>query len=303
MKTETSALLNAPPWSPIRGRIVGRLELLFVRDRGAGRTHRRLVGRYDFSGIEPRDREIAVPAFEAAWACACRVAKRLQVRQLREERGNAAAAAIQEARRREAEAARLAEGVKPELNLTIKREWLDMIVIGTKREEYRAEDNPQCLRLWRECESAGHFPLRPIVAVLRAGYTMDSRAAAVLVRYVSRRVGIGGRTYPRGVNGFSIHNFVADTTRGEPIDAAHFALGIPCVLRAGPYAAVKAWLATPDAERVAEGQEIAPAGESAKIAEVLSDGRDASEAAEKLRRHLAGLDAEYAKPREGACRG
>ena len=263
MKTETPALLNAPPWSPIRGRIVGRLELLFVRDRGAGRTHRRLVGRYDLRGMELRDRELAVPAFEAAWAGACRVAKRIQVRQVREERGNAAAAAIQDARRRESEAARLADGIKPELNLTIKRKWLDMIILGTKREEYRAEDNPQCLRLWRECESAGHFPLRPIVAVLRAGYTMDSRAAAVLVCYVSRREGIGGRTYPRGVNGFSLHNFIADTTRGEPIEAAHLALGIPCVLRAGPYAAVKAWLGTPEAYRVAEAR-ASRAGEDAR---------------------------------------
>ena len=135
MKTETPTLLGAPPWSPIRGRIVGRLELLFVRDRGSGRTHRRLVGRYDLSGIELRDRELAVPAFEAAWAGACRVAKRIQIRQLREERGNAAAAAIQEARRREAGAARLAAGIKPEINLTIKREWLDAILYRGKREE------------------------------------------------------------------------------------------------------------------------------------------------------------------------
>lgn len=252
MKNETSKLLNAPPWSPIRGRIVGRLELLFVRDRGAGRTHRRLVGRYDLRGMELRDRELAVPTFEAAWAGACRVAKRERNKQRRLELGNERARLIQDARRREAEAARVAEGIKPELNLTIKSEWLDMIILGTKREEYRAEDNPQCLRLWRECESAGHFPLRPIVAVLRAGYTMDSRAAAVLVRYVSRREGIGGRTYPRGVNGFSIHNFIADTTRGEPIAYAHFALGIVGVLRAGTYAAVKAWLGTPEAYRVAE---------------------------------------------------
>ena len=254
MKTETLALLNAPPWSPIRGRIVGRLELLLVRDRGAGRTHRRLVGRYDLRGMELRDRELAVPAFEAAWAGACRFAKRERNKQRCVDLGNERARAIQETSRREAEAARLADGIKPEFNLTIKRERLDMIILGTKREEYRADDNPQCLRLWRECESVGHFPLRPIVAVIRAGYTMDSRAAAVLVRYVSRREGIGGRTYPRGVNGFSIHNFIADTTRGEPIAGAHFALGILCVLRAGLYAAVKAWLGTPESYRVAEAQ-------------------------------------------------
>lgn len=53
-------------------------------------------------------------------------------------------------------------------------------------------------------------------------------------------------------------------------------------------------------DAVNKGWEIALAGESAKIAEILSDGRDSSEAAEKLRRHLAELDAEYAKPRDGA---
>lgn len=62
MKNETSKLINAPPWPPIRGRIVGRLELLFVRDRGAGRTHRRLVGRYPLPlslAIVNREREAA----------------------------------------------------------------------------------------------------------------------------------------------------------------------------------------------------------------------------------------------------
>ena len=256
METETSALLNAPPWSPIRGRIVGRLELLFVRDRGSGRTHRRIVGRYDLRGMELRDREIAVPTFEAAWAAACRVVKRIQVRQLREERGNAAAAAIQEARRREAEAARLAAGVKPELNLTIKRKWLDAIVYGRKREEYRAADNQQCRRLWAECTCASMFPRRNVIAIFRAGYTMDSYSAAVLVRSISQRVGVNGRTYPGdGEFGFSFGPFVPDCAMGEPCQELHFALGILCVLRAGPYAAVKAWLSTSDAARsVVEAQ-------------------------------------------------
>lgn len=248
MKTEISALLNAPPWSPIRGRIVGRLELLFVRDRGAGRTHRRLVGRYDLRGMELRDRELAVPAFEAAWASACRVAKRERNKQRRHEVGNAAAAIIQAARRREAEAARLAEGVRPELNLTIKREWLDMIIFGTKREEYRAADNPQCLRLWRECESVhpAHFPLRPIVAILRAGYRMDSRAAAVLISYIARREGVKNQTYGR-----EFVRYTRDLVEewGEPREELHFALGIQRVLHVGYYSSVRAWVATPDAER------------------------------------------------------
>ena len=203
--------------------------------------------------IDEADAEL-LPAFirrmEAAVRVAARTAVRLKNRQRREELGNERAAKIQKRLEAEDRRKRAAE-YRPDLNLTIKREWLDMIILGTKHEEYRAEDNPQCLRLWRECESVRHFPLRPIVAVLRAGYTMDSRAAAVLVHRISRRVGIGGRTYPRGANGFSLHNFIADTTCGEPVDAAHFALGLECVLRAGTYADVKAWLATPDAWRAA----------------------------------------------------
>lgn len=249
MKTETSALLNAPPWSPIRGRIVGRLELLFVRDRGAGRTHRRLVGRYDLIGMELRDREIAVPTFEAAWSSACRVAERERNKQRRREVGNKAAAIIQAARRREVEAARLAEGVKPELNLTIKREWLDAILYRGKREEYRAADNPQCLRLWRECESVrpAHFPLRPIVAILRAGYTMDSRAAAVLISYIARRECVKNQAYDKTFATRHVHTPVKEW--GEPREEPHFALGIQRVLHVGSYSYIRDWVATPDAER------------------------------------------------------
>ena len=246
MKTETPTLLGAPPWSPIRGRIVGRLELLFVRDRGSGRTHRRLVGRYDLSGIELRDRELAVPAFEAAWAGACRVAKRIQIRQLREERGNAAAAAIQEARRREAGAARLAAGIKPEINLTIKREWLDAILYRGKREEYRSADNRQCLRLWRECESVhpAHFPLRPIVAIFRAGYSMDSRAAAVLVNSIAQRKGF----WSKRCDG-AVHRVPPCEHWGEPREEPHLALGLQRVLTVGSYSFIRDWVATPDAVR------------------------------------------------------
>lgn len=184
MKTETSALLNAPPWSPIR-----------------------------------------------------------------EERGNAAAAAIQDARRRESEATRLADGIKPELNLTIKREWLDAILYRGKREEYRAADNPQCLRLWRECESAGHFPLRPIVAVLRAGYAMSSRAAAALVSYIARREGVENQSYDKA---FATHHVHTPVEEWGELREPRFALGLERVLRVGTYADVKAWLRTSKAYRVAE---------------------------------------------------
>lgn len=149
-------------------------------------------------------------------------------------------------RRREAEAARLADGIKPEINLTIKREWLDAILYRGKREEYRAADNPQCLRLWRECESVrpAHFPLRQIVAVLRAGYAMDSHAAAVLVSYIARREGVKNQAYDQALVRY-VHTPVEEW--GEPREP-HFALGLERVLRVGTYADVKAWLARPDAE-------------------------------------------------------
>ena len=63
-------------------------------------------------------------------------------------------------------------------------------------------------------------------------------------------MGVNGRTYPGdGEFGFSFGPFVPDCTMGEPCQELHFALGIGCVLRAGKYADVKAWLATPDAAR------------------------------------------------------
>jgi hypothetical protein len=160
-------------------------------------------------------------------------------------------AAIQRVRhrRREAEAARLADGIKPELNLTIKSEWLDAILYGGKREEYRAADNRQCLRLWRECESVAHFPLRPIVAVLRAGYAMSSRAAAALVSYIARREGVKNQSYDKAFATHHVHTPVEEW--GEPREP-RFALGLERVLRVGTYADVKAWLRTSEAYRVAE---------------------------------------------------
>ena len=148
--------------------------------------------------------------------------------------------------RREAEAARLSAGVKPELNLTIKREWLDAILYRGKREEYRSADNRQCLRLWRECESTSvrHFPLRPIVAIFRAGYSMDSRAAAVLVNYIAQREGFRSRWCDG-----AIHLKPPCEHWGEPREEPHFALGLQRVLTVGSYSFIRDWVATPDAER------------------------------------------------------
>jgi hypothetical protein len=223
--------------------------LILYRAREADGGRRHLASRWAEIPIFSRDTAIIVPAVDAAWRSASRVAKRESNKQLREERGNAAAAAIQEARCREAEAARLADGIKPELNLTIKRGWLDAILYRGKREEYRAADNPQCLRLWRECESVAHFPLRPIVAVLRAGYAMSSRAAAALVSYIARREGVKNQSYDKAFATHHVHTPVEEW--GEPREP-RFALGLERVLRVGTYADVKAWLRTSEAYRVAE---------------------------------------------------
>lgn len=242
MKTETPTLLGAPPWSPIRGRIVGRLELLFVRDRGAGRTRRRLVGRYDLRGMEPRDRELAVPAFEAAWTSACRVAKRERNRQRREELGNERAAKIQK-RLAEEERRKREPGIRPEINLTIKREWLDAILFRGKDEEYRDLSNPQLRRLYEEQESVGHFPLRTVVAVLRAGYTMDARAFAFVVNGISRVDPLEG-TKCVDVRTAGPGSYVRELRPewGEPF-APHLALHVGRILKNGNYREVREWLA------------------------------------------------------------
>lgn len=153
---------------------------------------------------------------------------------------------ITKTRRREAEAARLAEGVKPELNLTIKGEWLDAILYRGKREEYRSADNRQCLRLWSECESGPvrHFPLRPIVAIFRAGYSMSSRAAAVLVNSIAQREGFRSRWCDG-----SVHLKPPCEHWGEPREEPHFALGLQHVLTVGSYSFIRDWVATPDAAR------------------------------------------------------
>lgn len=238
MKNETSTLLNAPPWSPIRGRIVGRLELLFVRDRGAGRTHRRLVGRYDLRGMELRDREIAVPTFEAAWSSACRVAKRERNKQRREELGNERAEKIQKRIEAEDRRKRAAE-YRPDLNLTITREWLDAILFRGKLQEYRGFSNRQVSRLADECHMLGRFPNRSVVAVFRAGYSMDSRAIAVRVENLSicdsrGEIGVSERF-------FGCASVVRDRHDdwGEPPEGAFYALHLGRVLCSGLYSDVK----------------------------------------------------------------
>lgn len=244
MKTERLTR-NPPPITPIRGRILGRIELLFVRDRKADGGHRRIVARYALPG-DRRDVEIFAPTIDAAWSTACRVAKRERNKQRREELGNERAAKIQ--KRLEAEDRRKRDpGIRPEINLTIKREWLDAILFRGKDEEYRDLFNPQLRRLYEEQESVGHFPLRTIVAVLRAGYTMDARAFAFIVSGISRvdpmektkcvRVTTAGPTARPGSYVRALR-----PEWGEP-ETPHLALHVGHILKNGNYREVKEWLA------------------------------------------------------------
>ncbi len=225
---------TAQPISRIRGKILGRLEFLFVQGQGEN-GHRTIVTRWDFSRVEKlRDSEIFVPAMEAAYCAAARTAKKIRARQKRLEAGNARAARIQEERR--AEAAKNSPPTKPEINLTIKRKWLDAIVYGGKREEYRDTVCKPFLRLLGE--SRDHFPVRTVVAIFRAGYTMDAQSAAVEatgIRFVQR----GTPRHPEW---------------GEPSEP-HLALSLGRVFRVGKYADVKAWLAPllPDFDLAKEG--------------------------------------------------
>lgn len=215
----------APPISRIRGKILGRLEFLFVQKPGKD-GERTIVTRWNFHNIvKLRDSEIFVPAMEAAYCAAARTAKRLRARQKRDESGNARAARIQEKRR--ADAARNRQPTKPEINLTIERKWLDAIVYGGKREEYRAPTCRPACRLWEEqIRNGGTPPLRTVVAIFRAGYTMDAQAAAVEVTGV-RLCRNAPATRPEW---------------GEP-SCDRFAIELGRVFRVGKYADVKAWLA------------------------------------------------------------
>ena len=65
--------------------------------------------------------------------------------------------------------------MKPIANLTIKRKWLDMIVSGEKREEYRVP-NTRGSQYW--CYRLAQWQTS---IVFRAGYNMDSPAAVVEV--------------------------------------------------------------------------------------------------------------------------
>lgn len=104
------------------------------------------------------------------------------------------------------------------LNLPIKRQWLDMIERGEKREEYRSEDNAQvakAFRLWSHGLAADDS-----VMVLRNGYQMDSPALAVRIFAMGIRTG-GQAAHPEW---------------GEPTGkGSHFVISLDEVLFVAPY--------------------------------------------------------------------
>ena len=116
--------------------------------------------------------------------------------------------------------------MKPILNLTIKRKWLDMIVSGEKREEYRAPSCPQLRTtgLYKQMSCARN----ELRALYRAGYRMDSPAALVEVVAVISPL---PKTTP-------IH-----PEWGEP-ELPHWTIVLGAVLETGTYAEIKARLET-----------------------------------------------------------
>ena len=113
--------------------------------------------------------------------------------------------------------------MKPILNLTIRRKWLDMIASGEKREEYRRANNAQVANVWHRWFNG--LP-DDTVAVLRAGYTMRSPAVVVEVAGMALR---GARV-------------VRHPEWGEERGVARFVLELGRVLYVGEYADVRAWM-------------------------------------------------------------
>lgn len=109
------------------------------------------------------------------------------------------------------------------LNLTIKRQWFDMIASGQKREEYRSLDNK---KVGDKFVYRSGWPKGARVMVLRNGYRTDSPALAVRVYGIILRNGND-----------SVH-----PEWGEPTDRLHFAIMLGDVLVRGTYAEVKEWL-------------------------------------------------------------
>lgn len=108
--------------------------------------------------------------------------------------------------------------MKPILNLTIRRKWLDMIARGEKREEYRAI-NTRGSQNWQRRIHDAFLADDFATAIFRAGYRLDS--PAVLVE-IADAVSAPARSefHPEW---------------GEPLYAPHWVIYISQVLDRGPY--------------------------------------------------------------------
>ena len=108
------------------------------------------------------------------------------------------------------------------LNLTIKRQWFDMISSGEKQEEYRCLDNKQVARAFAisRCDYKANG-----VMVLRNGYNMDSRALAVRILVIEK----------------FMTSTPEHTEWGEP-NSPHSSIVLGDIIHRGTYAEVKDWL-------------------------------------------------------------
>ena len=112
------------------------------------------------------------------------------------------------------------------LNLTIKKQWFDLILSGKKWEEYRSIKNRQVMRMY-EFITNGWLGTSFNLLILRNGYSACSPALAVPIRAFYLRRGINAR-HPEW---------------GEPTDEEwHFVLGLGKVLSHGTYKTVREWL-------------------------------------------------------------
>ena len=123
--------------------------------------------------------------------------------------------------------------MKVVLNLTITGKWFNKIAwgdkkYGYKKEEYRDCENKQAQRAYLDAFNDVNFFHRHPVAILRNGYTMQSRALVVKVVGFDLR---GRRD-------------VRHREWGEPTNRrSHIAIKLGEVLQVGRYRQVKEWIA------------------------------------------------------------
>lgn len=108
------------------------------------------------------------------------------------------------------------------LNLTIKRQWFDMISSGEKHEEYRDLGNKQVARAFAisRCDHKSDG-----VMVLRNGYSMESRALAVRILVIEK----------------CMTSLPEHPEWGEP-NCPHYSIVLGDIITHGTYSEVKAVL-------------------------------------------------------------